>query len=118
MTTALGIYIHVPFCAARCGYCDFNTYLPHEATQAGYVPAVLAELDLARAELGARRVDTIFLGGGTPTLLDAADIRAIVDAIKQRFDTAGDIEVTVEANPETVDRPLLDGLLDGGVTRL
>lgn len=115
---ALGIYIHVPFCAARCGYCDFNTYLPHEATRAGYVPAVLSELDLARSELGDRTVDTIFLGGGTPTLLDATDLARIVDGIKERFETAADLEVTVEANPETVDRRLLDGLLDGGVTRL
>jgi oxygen-independent coproporphyrinogen-3 oxidase len=115
---ALGIYVHVPFCAARCGYCDFNTYLPHEATQAGYLPAVLSELDLARAELGDRGVDTIFLGGGTPTLLEAADLGRIIDGIKERFATADDLEVTVEANPETIDAPLLEGLLAGGVTRL
>ena len=73
-TRPFGFYVHVPFCASRCGYCDFNTYVPGErgAEQAGgYVGAVLAEIELAARVLGDVRVDTVFFGGGTPTLLPA-----------------------------------------------
>src|ERR1700748_3105334 len=89
-TRPFGFYVHVPFCASRCGYCDFNTYVPGErgAEQAsGYVGAVLAELDLAARVLAdARpRVDTVFFGGGTPTLLPAGDLIRILGRIDARF---------------------------------
>src|SRR6478735_3694505 len=80
-----GFYVHVPFCASRCGYCDFNTYVPGEqgAEQAGYVGAVLAEIDLAAQVLAgpSPRVDTVFFGGGTPTLLSAGDLTRILRRI-------------------------------------
>ena len=108
-----GVYVHVPFCASRCGYCDFNTYVGMR--QDGYADAVLAEWALAQRVLGgAPPADTVFVGGGTPTLLAPGDLARILDAIP-RADAA---EVTVEANPETVDRARLSALRAAGATRL
>ena len=116
-----GVYVHVPFCATRCGYCDFNTYVPGEqgAEQAGgYVQAVLAELDLARRVLGPRAVDTVFFGGGTPSLLTAEALTQILHHIGDRFRLKHDAEVTTEANPESVDQRKLEQLRAAGFTRL
>jgi coproporphyrinogen III oxidase-like Fe-S oxidoreductase len=102
---AFGFYVHVPFCATRCGYCDFNTYTARElgggASQASYAETAIAEIRLARRALGDRYVpvETVFFGGGTPTLLPAA-------------------EVTTEANPESVDEKYLVELSDGGFNRV
>ena len=112
-----GVYVHVPFCAARCGYCDFNTYVPGDGISPdGFAGAVAAEAALAARVLGGTLppADTVFLGGGTPTLLPARDLAAILAAIPR----AAGAEVTVEANPETIDAPLLEALLEAGVTRL
>jgi putative oxygen-independent coproporphyrinogen III oxidase len=120
----LGIYVHVPFCATRCGYCDFNTYTATElgpaVSQASYADSAVAELELATRVLGdaVRPVETVFFGGGTPTLLPAADLVRIVEAIRSRFGLAPDAEITTEANPESVDRRDLDRLRDGGFTRI
>src|SRR6478609_5131292 len=100
-TRPFGVYVHVPFCATRCGYCDFNTYVPGEkgAEQAsGYVAAVLAELDLAAGVLGSTPVDTVFFGGGTPTLLSAAELTRILRHVDERFGLKPGAEVTTEAN--------------------
>jgi putative oxygen-independent coproporphyrinogen III oxidase len=115
-----GLYVHVPFCASRCGYCDFNTYVPGEATTEGFAGAVIRELDLARGVLGDRApaVETVFLGGGTPTLLAAAELGAIVAAIDERFGLAPGAEVTTEANPESVDPASLAALREAGFTRI
>jgi putative oxygen-independent coproporphyrinogen III oxidase len=121
-TRPFGFYVHVPFCAARCGYCDFNTYVPGEqgAEQAGgYVGAVLAEIDLAaRVLAGGARVDTVFFGGGTPTLLSAGDLIRILRRIDERFGLEPGAEVTTEANPESVDPATLAALREAGFTRL
>jgi oxygen-independent coproporphyrinogen-3 oxidase len=120
----LGIYVHVPFCAARCGYCDFNTYtaaeLPGGGARAAYAHSALAELDLAARTLGpgAPPVSTVFFGGGTPTLLPAADLAAILDGIRERFGLAPGAEVTTEANPEDVDGRALAALREAGFTRV
>ncbi len=111
-----GVYVHVPFCTSRCGYCDFNTYVGRST--AGFAATVAAELALARARLGPRRVDTVFFGGGTPTLLAPAELAAMLQAVHAHFGLAAGAEVTVEANPETVDRRILDDLVAAGVTRL
>jgi putative oxygen-independent coproporphyrinogen III oxidase len=112
----------VPFCASRCGYCDFNTYVPGEqgAEQAvGYVDAVLAELDLAVRVLGSPpRVDTVFFGGGTPTLLPAEALARILRGIDERFGLEPGAEVTTEANPESVDPAKLAALRAAGFTRI
>lgn len=120
-----GVYVHVPFCASRCGYCDFNTYTASElgggASREGYADAVLAELALAARVLGdapPRRVDTVFVGGGTPTLLSAADLGRIVDGIDATWGLAPDAEITTEANPESVTADSLRALRGAGYTRI
>jgi oxygen-independent coproporphyrinogen-3 oxidase len=116
-----GVYLHVPFCASRCGYCDFNTYTPTESglDRADYVTAALAEIDLARRVLpAAGPVRTVFVGGGTPTLLPADDLIRLLDAVDRAWGLAADAEVTTEANPESVDPGKLKALRDNGFTRI
>ncbi|MFV0464086.1 MAG: radical SAM family heme chaperone HemW [Nostocoides sp.] len=123
-----GIYWHVPFCASRCGYCDFNTYTVAELGGGDdlvrrYAVAALSELDqaatvLGRATGGTPEVSTVFFGGGTPTLLDPVDLACFLAAIADRFDLASDAEVTVEANPETVTVEGLQFLAEAGFTRI
>ncbi|MER7335583.1 MULTISPECIES: radical SAM family heme chaperone HemW [unclassified Micromonospora] len=120
-----GVYVHVPFCASRCGYCDFNTYTAAElgggASREGYADTVLAELALAGRVLGEApppRVDTVFVGGGTPTLLPAGDLARILDGIDRTWGLAPDAEVTTEANPESVTPESLKALRAAGYTRI
>src|SRR4051794_27756456 len=115
-----GVYVHVPFCATRCGYCDFNTYVPGEASTAGYPEAVARELALARRVLGERTppAQTVFVGGGTPTLLPPADLARVLDAIREHVGLAAGAEVTTEANPESVDPAALAALREAGFTRI
>jgi oxygen-independent coproporphyrinogen-3 oxidase len=120
----LGIYVHVPFCATRCGYCDFNTYTAAElgggASRQSYAGLAAAEVRFARRVLGSRapRVSTVFFGGGTPTLLPPGDLAAILSAIDAEFGLAPDAEVTTEANPESVDQRSLEQLRAAGFTRI
>lgn len=115
----LGIYIHVPFCAARCGYCDFNTYVPSGlGQQSEFVSAALLELRQARLALGARPVGTVFVGGGTPTLLGADELLRLLSGVAETFELTVDAEVTTEANPESVDPAMLRALRQGGCTRV
>ena len=120
----LGFYVHVPFCTVRCGYCDFNTYTATElgpgVSRSTYVDQAIAEVRQARRVLGARDrpVDTIFFGGGTPTLLPPEDLVAIVAAIGEEFGLAPEVEVTTEANPDSLSLQDLDVLRAGGFTRL
>src|SRR5262252_9093704 len=122
--SSLGIYVHVPFCATRCGYCDFNTYTAAELGGGGardrYAGLAAEEIRLARAVLGdaAPAVSTVFFGGGTPTLLPPADLAAILGAIGAEFGLAPDAEVTTEANPESVDQRSLSRLREAGFTRI
>jgi putative oxygen-independent coproporphyrinogen III oxidase len=119
-----GIYLHVPFCATRCGYCDFNTYTASElgggASQASYAQTAIREIDLARRVLGDREipVSTVFVGGGTPTLLPASDLLQMVARIDDVFGLAPAVEVTTEANPESVTADSLAALRAGGFTRV
>jgi putative oxygen-independent coproporphyrinogen III oxidase len=119
-----GVYVHVPFCASRCGYCDFNTYTASElgggASQASYADTAISEIDLARQVLGDRdvRVDTVFFGGGTPTLLPAAGLVRVLRHIDDTFGIADNADVTTEANPESIDLPGLEQLRAGGFTRI
>jgi putative oxygen-independent coproporphyrinogen III oxidase len=123
-TRPFGLYVHVPFCVTRCGYCDFNTYTAAElgsgASRDSYHGQAIAEIALARRVLGAADlpVSTVFLGGGTPTLLRPAAIGAILGAIDAEFGLAQGAEVTTEANPETVDPAVLAELRASGVTRI
>jgi oxygen-independent coproporphyrinogen-3 oxidase len=120
----LGFYVHVPFCVTRCGYCDFNTYTAPELGDSvrrdTFHEALIDEVRLARRVLGEdpRPVSTVFVGGGTPTLLGAKGLVAVLDAIRSEFGLTGDAEVTTEANPDSVDAGMLADLLAGGFTRL
>jgi oxygen-independent coproporphyrinogen-3 oxidase len=122
-----GFYLHVPYCASRCGYCDFNTYTATElhssgavASQETYAANLVGEIRQARAVLGTAElpVRTVFLGGGTPTLLPARDLVAMLAAIRDEFGLAPDAEVTTEANPESVDPRYLAELREGGFNRI
>ena len=119
-----GMYVHVPFCQTRCGYCDFNTYTAAElgngASRDSYAGLAIAEVRFARRVLGpaAPPVGTVFFGGGTPTLLPAADLAGVLRAIDGEFGLAPGCEVTVEANPETVDERSLADLRGAGITRI
>src|SRR3954454_16422782 len=120
-TRPFGFYVHVPFCASRCGYCDFNTYVPGSAGEpAAYVRAALAEIRLARRVLGAGApaASTVFFGGGTPTLLEPELLAALLDEIRDALGLADGAEVTVEANPETVTPRMLAVLRAAGFTRI
>jgi oxygen-independent coproporphyrinogen-3 oxidase len=123
-TRPFGVYVHVPFCASRCGYCDFTTYTASElgggASQAAYAKTAIEEIHFARRVLGDAdvRVDTVFFGGGTPTLLPPGDLAAILTAIDDGFGLAAGAEVTTEANPESVDPSSLTALREAGFTRI
>jgi oxygen-independent coproporphyrinogen-3 oxidase len=118
------MYVHVPFCASRCGYCDFNTYTAAElgaapgASQTTYVDAALAEVAFARRVLGPRTVTSVFVGGGTPTLLASETLVTLLGAIRETFELAEGAEVTTEANPESVTPESLAALREGGFTRM
>ncbi|GAW49959.1 MULTISPECIES: radical SAM family heme chaperone HemW [unclassified Nocardioides] len=124
-----GIYVHVPFCTVRCGYCDFNTYTSEELGPAGgapgasrttYAEAAIAEVRRARVALGDVDVpvQTVFFGGGTPTLLSPADLGSVVAAIASEFGLADDAEVTTESNPDSVALWDLEELRQVGFTRI
>jgi oxygen-independent coproporphyrinogen-3 oxidase len=118
-----GVYVHVPFCASRCGYCDFNTYTADElgpgVRRSDYPDQVIAELKLARRVLPeAPPAQTVFFGGGTPTLLPAGDLARILAAIGDTFGLSPTAEVTTEANPESVDPGYLAALRRAGFTRI
>jgi oxygen-independent coproporphyrinogen-3 oxidase len=119
-----GFYVHVPFCTVRCGYCDFNTYTATElgggASRTTYADSAVEEIRLARKVLGARDVpvETVFFGGGTPTLLPPRDLTRILAAIDEEFGLTTDAEVTTESNPDSVDAGDLAALRDGGINRI
>jgi oxygen-independent coproporphyrinogen III oxidase len=111
----LGLYVHIPFCAAICNYCNFNRGLFEAGLKDRYVGALLQEI--ARRGDGSP-ADTIFFGGGTPSLLEPAEVAAIVSSCRGAFALAPDAEITLEANPETVSLERLRGVRDAGVNRL
>lgn len=122
-----GVYLHVPFCTVRCGYCDFNTYTASElgggASQASYADTALREIELAagvmeRAGLASRPVSTVFVGGGTPTLLPAGDLGRMLAGVRAAWGLAPGAEVTTEANPDSVTPESLAQLAEAGFTRV
>ncbi len=117
-----GIYVHIPFCANRCGYCDFNTYTATElggsVTRDTFHQVLIDEIRYARSIVGDREVDTVFFGGGTPTLLEADALNEILAAIGDEFGLTPGAEITTEANPDSVDEAKLATLREGGFTRI
>ena len=124
--TSFGVYLHIPFCTVRCGYCDFNTYTAAElrgVTRESFVDNLISEIELAERILAnngtpRRPAATVFIGGGTPTLLPEGDIARVLDAVRSSFGIADGAEVTIEANPDTVTRKSLRALADSGITRV
>lgn len=122
----LGLYLHVPYCRVRCGYCDFNTYTADEVRgvkRSDFADQAIAELDLAARVLDAaglppRPASTVFLGGGTPTILPPADLARMIGAVRDRIGLAPDAEVTTESNPDSIDAAGLSALAEAGVTRV
>jgi len=131
----VGLYVHIPFCTAICNYCNFNRGLYDDALKSRYVEALRTEIagfadpalgsgridtdaDRTSGSGGTTRADTIYFGGGTPSLLDPADVASIIRIIRDRFAVDSDSEITLETNPETVDRARLERFREAGVNRL
>jgi putative oxygen-independent coproporphyrinogen III oxidase len=117
MTSAAGLYVHIPFCLTRCGYCDFNTYEGLGELKSPYVEALLGEARLAAPDWVDVPFQSIFVGGGTPTTLPASRLIGLIGRLREVFAMETDAEITVEANPDTIDEPYLLGLV-GDVNRL
>ena len=113
-----GLYVHIPFCATKCPYCDFNTYAGIEALMGPYLAALRSEIELWGEILGGPRLETVFFGGGTPSYLPAGSLDMLLDAVRGAFGLADDAEVTAEANPDDLGAEKLASLLDAGVNRL
>jgi putative oxygen-independent coproporphyrinogen III oxidase len=113
-----GLYVHVPFCLTRCGYCDFNAYAGLDHLRSRYVRALIREADLVSPAWDGVTIVSVFLGGGTPTTLDPSALRLLVGHLRDRFDVADDAEVTIEANPDTVDCASLHAILHAGYERI
>jgi oxygen-independent coproporphyrinogen-3 oxidase len=127
MNHALSVYVHVPFCARRCGYCDFNTYTASElgsgASQSGFASLVQREIGLAaqsleRSETPVSRVPSVFFGGGTPTLLPAIDLAVILESVKETWGIQTGAEITTEANPDSLSQSYIDDLAAAGFNRI
>jgi oxygen-independent coproporphyrinogen-3 oxidase len=113
-----GIYVHVPFCLTRCGYCDFNAYAGIDQLKPRYLRALLGEIALVAPAWDGVEIGSVFLGGGTPTTMTHGDLGSVLTGLRAAFGFALDVEVTTEANPDTVDEVSLVGLLAAGYSRL
>ena len=118
LAPAFGIYVHIPYCISRCPYCDFNTYVGIEDTAPAYVDALLREAEAWASRAGDRTAGSIFLGGGTPSLIQPALMRRLLDGVRAAFRVSPDAEITVEANPETVDPDRLRAYRASGINRI
>jgi oxygen-independent coproporphyrinogen-3 oxidase len=122
----LSFYIHVPYCIRRCGYCDFNTYTPAELSissglnqiSRNYVDLVIQEISFAKSVAGDRSIPTIFFGGGTPTLMEPSDLGRVITVLSDNFDVLEDVEITIEANPDSVSLEKLTRLRALGINRI
>ncbi|MQC18312.1 MAG: radical SAM family heme chaperone HemW [Chloroflexi bacterium] len=114
----LALYLHIPFCTSKCGYCDFNSYEGLEHVVPEYTPALVREMELWAPAAKSFRVETIFFGGGTPSLTSIDDMRALADRLYALFDISPGVEWTLEANPTELTREHLEGLRGIGVNRL
>ena len=115
---AISIYIHIPMCVKKCAYCDFTSFSGRLNQRDAYTDAVCREMRAQAAFFGARRVNTVFFGGGTPTLMTGGQIRQMMDTLRACFDLAPDAEITMEGNPGTLSAENLDAYRAAGVNRL
>jgi oxygen-independent coproporphyrinogen-3 oxidase len=118
-TDSFGIYVHWPFCRAKCPYCDFNSHVRHAPVDSGaFASALIRELTWFRGETGPRRVSSVFFGGGTPSLMPPAAVGAVIEAIARLWQVAADAEITLEANPTSAESGNFAGYRAAGVTRV
>ena len=118
-SAAFGVYVHWPFCLSKCPYCDFNSHVRHGGIdESRYVKAFLREIETAAARVPGRTVSTIFFGGGTPSLMNPSTVSAILDGIAKHWAVAPDVEVTLEANPTSVEADRFRGFRTAGVNRV
>lgn len=113
-----GVYVHWPFCAAKCPYCDFNSHVRRSVDQDRWRRALVSEIERIAAETPGRRVDSVFFGGGTPSLMPPETVAAVLDAIRKGWRAPADMEVTLEANPTSVEAGRFRGYAAAGVNRL
>jgi putative oxygen-independent coproporphyrinogen III oxidase len=116
---SLALYVHMPWCVRKCPYCDFNSHqLKSAAPDAAYIDALIRDFDLELLRLRGRRIDTVFFGGGTPSLFQPEDFNRLLGALRQRIAFADDAEITLEANPGTIERGRFAGYRDAGINRV
>ena len=113
-----GLYIHWPFCQSKCPYCDFNSHVSAQIDQQAWARAYLSEIDRIAAQTEGRLLNTVFFGGGTPSLMDPDLVAALLERIRNRWTTANDLEVTLEANPGSVEAGRFRAYAEGGVNRI
>jgi putative oxygen-independent coproporphyrinogen III oxidase len=113
-----GLYLHWPFCASKCPYCDFNSHVVASIDQNAWKTAYLAEIDRAGIETAGRRLDTVFFGGGTPSLMDPDLVASIIDRIRRTWPMRNNPEITLEANPSSIEAERFQGFQQAGVTRI
>jgi oxygen-independent coproporphyrinogen-3 oxidase len=117
-SSPLGVYIHWPFCKSKCPYCDFNSHVREGVEQARWRKALLTELEYTAREAPGRQVETVFFGGGTPSLMEPETVGALIKRTRELWDTADDIEITLEANPTSVEARRFAALAEAGVNRV
>jgi oxygen-independent coproporphyrinogen-3 oxidase len=116
---SLALYVHMPWCVRKCPYCDFNSHqLKSAAPDSSYIDALIRDFDLELPSLKGRRIDTVFFGGGTPSLFQPEDFSRLLGALRQRMAFADEAEVTLEANPGTIERGRFAGYRDAGINRV
>ncbi len=116
---SLALYVHMPWCVRKCPYCDFNSHqLKSAAPDSSYIDALIRDFDSELGRSSGRRIDTVFFGGGTPSLFQPEDFSRLLDALRQRIEFADDAEITLEANPGTIERGRFAGYRDAGINRV
>ena len=115
---AIGIYVHWPFCRSKCPYCDFNSHVSDGVDHARWRAALVRELETQALRVGRRRVESVFFGGGTPSLMEPETVASVLQAVRRLFLISNDLEVTLEANPTSVEAGRFDGFRDAGVDRV
>ena len=119
LTTPFGVYVHWPFCLSKCPYCDFNSHVRHGGIdEARFLRAYETEIAKVSAQMPDRTVSTIFFGGGTPSLMQPSSVQTILDCIARHWSVAPDVEVTLEANPTSVEATRFRGFRAAGVNRV
>jgi oxygen-independent coproporphyrinogen III oxidase len=115
---SLGLYLHIPYCLHKCGYCDFNSHPDNQEESEIYVSALLSEIEYYSPKLAGKIVPTVFFGGGTPTILPPASLAKILSRVKNRFNLTEDCEISIEANPATIERETLQQICASGFNRI